>query len=1126
MPYININEYDYTITGPKNLTNNNIVAIPINADDGPYDKWVTVYPYDSFVQMFGDNPDPYGQFGNSWEYAANLLLRGMPVCVRRIATFLDSEGNNTPEFLPSVSLSKTILKVLDVTGHSVTAGELTNTSMVVSDPNGESTLKASKAGPTIRNPYFVSKKCLNPQDEASKTNMDETPFTSEYDLQMTYTTVPQPESDTVQQTYFADLAIPGQRSTIWKRVRDHVNPHYKKLDDNDPSYLEVIQANPSGETGDFYVDNSTDAAIKYTTKGITNPYLLNNGVNYLYPDELSLVSINDSEENKVHYFAYVTYDANNNTYPSNTEGRVWVYNSDAETEVRNHYYIYNESFGTPFTNESQFPDATYELQGVTYNLIDGLSWLEYQPENGNLEVRVWSNNIWITAANISNYQKMIKIPFENTNEVCDTGIYQKTIYWELTNDENYFTNVGWENTDVVTGSDDKNYPHFILDGTQTAINLNEITLDTTANLTTTSIKPYVSFLNNQINRNITIGDDTGESRIVSGTYGFTNIGITPIKLYSFKLWQKDNAGKETLVYDMGLEKLVSNNSTINNDPLIQFIDKGGNYVSNLVPQYDEISNKWYLEIDPGMEVKYNKNISGAKLITTITAFDEIDVRYDLFKSANGKYELDFTSKEGYILDAIKWSIATQREETIDYDDIPVTDGNGSFNLFKVEYLYPGTNGNHLSVSLKTVVGQGVYFYVYRNNQFLERIELCALKQRDPQNSSRVVTLNIETQTDDIWRMILLKFGIMIINGLPQYTMGSQQSLYGNYVKIDLNNNITDFENLDYVTAILSEDGTKKYRLNGGKAPSNEDVMHEVPKCFYPLTDKYRYDVKFVTSGTYVDNFNDERLVETAMVNAVTSRKDCVAYLDAPYEITVDEIPFYFDTLSTSYAAAYDPWCYVALATGTTKWMPPSFVMLYTHAKSMQNGNKVYLPPAGVRRALVPEILQVNHELPSRYITDWQNNESVQFINPIIWINGFDYSIYGQKTLYNIVNQSDRYESALQDLNVRLVANDIKKLIFRTCIELTFELNNMHTWLEFKSKLEPTLSTMLGEGVLSDYEILMGSETMTKADLNSGHIVGTVRVSITRAATDWDINFEITPQTVTVFENDYNSQYTE
>ena len=123
---------------------------------------------------------------------------------------------------------------------------------------------------------------------------------------------------------------------------------------------------------------------------------------------------------------------------------------------------------------------------------------------------------------------------------------------------------------------------------------------------------------------------------------------------------------------------------------------------------------------------------------------------------------------------------------------------------------------------------------------------------------------------------------------------------------------------------------------------------------------------------------------------------------------------------------------------------------FTHAKSLQNGNKSYLPPAGVRRALVPEIIQTNHELSSRFITDWQNQDAPQFINPIIWINGYDYTIYGQKTLYNIINASDKYESALQDLNVRLVANEIKKLIFKTCIELTFELNNMMTWNEFKS----------------------------------------------------------------------------
>jgi phage tail sheath protein FI len=117
-------------------------------------------------------------------------------------------------------------------------------------------------------------------------------------------------------------------------------------------------------------------------------------------------------------------------------------------------------------------------------------------------------------------------------------------------------------------------------------------------------------------------------------------------------------------------------------------------------------------------------------------------------------------------------------------------------------------------------------------------------------------------------------------------------------------------------------------------------------------------------------------------------------------------------------------------------------------------------------------------------------------------------------------------SALQDLNVRLVANEIKKLIFKTCIDLTFELNNIMTWNEFKSKIEPTLSVMLGEGVLSSYEILMGSETMTVADLNSGHVVGTVKIAVTRAATDWDINFELTPNGATFTEYDYNSSYAE
>ena len=45
MPYINIHEYDYTITAP-NTYSENIVAVPINSTDGPSDRWIPVNTYD------------------------------------------------------------------------------------------------------------------------------------------------------------------------------------------------------------------------------------------------------------------------------------------------------------------------------------------------------------------------------------------------------------------------------------------------------------------------------------------------------------------------------------------------------------------------------------------------------------------------------------------------------------------------------------------------------------------------------------------------------------------------------------------------------------------------------------------------------------------------------------------------------------------------------------------------------------------------------------------------------------------------------------------------------------------------------------------------------------------------
>ena len=503
-------------------------------------------------------------------------------------------------------------------------------------------------------------------------------------------------------------------------------------------------------------------------------------------------------------------------------------------------------------------------------------------------------------------------------------------------------------------------------------------------------------------------------------------------------------------------------------------------------------------------------------------------------------------------------------------NIPSSYNGQTLNMFNVKYKYPGSNGNNIKLLLREINKQGLYLYVYRNNQFLERIELIAYKEKN-EITKKVVLKDKNKPNDAIYllKQFLTKFKIpfksdnITIENSQKYTQGSDiYSIKGNNIVVTLNTNDlvpsdTSIKKIlneglqnestvindpfDWFTNILlnTENDTYPFTpepLKNGQDVLDIDVAHEVVNVYKPLLDKYKYDFSFVSNGGYVDSQRTDaeldieeeetRVIEDSMLEVVNERKDCVTYLDIPYSLGFEDIPFYFESISNSYAAAYAPWCLINLSTGGTRWMPGSFVQLYTHAKSIGNGNKMYLPPAGVRRASVPEIVDVKDDLPSSLIKTWQDGSANQYVNPILYINGYDYTIYGQKTLYNIVGESNKYTSALQDLNVRLVANAVKKCIFKACIDLTFELNGLKLWNEFKSKVSPLLSEMLGEGTLTYYNLIMDSSTMTKADLNSGHVVGVVKIAVATAATDWDINVEIQPNDITIYESDYNSLYVE
>lgn len=472
---------------------------------------------------------------------------------------------------------------------------------------------------------------------------------------------------------------------------------------------------------------------------------------------------------------------------------------------------------------------------------------------------------------------------------------------------------------------------------------------------------------------------------------------------------------------------------------------------------------------------------------------------------------------------------TTKDESI--ENAAAFDGNGYINMFKVSYKYAGENGTRLSVNIKTVANDSIYLQVYNGSQRLENIPLVNLRYKASTGSRFYNNYDIDKDTAKIWNLLLNNFGISYpISG--NTAMLNLRPMVTQYLNVELNANI-DLSDTRFAKCLYYANNTNSYKLTGGSSASAEDVAHEVYKTYAPLTDKYLYDVKFITNGGYVDSivFPEHigeppsiqyRYIEDAQISAAETRGDALAFIDVPLELPIEDTLEYFSRLSTSYATAYAPWIKINLLTRESKWCPPSFAALWTIAKSVSRGNKVYAPPAGVNRANLPECTDLYFQIPSDYIDTWSDNYT-QFINPIVYINGYGVNIFGQKTLYSRVDGSYDTKSALQYLNTRLVANEIKKRIFKTCIELTFEPNNLHTWLNFKTKMDSLLNELYHNNAITYYNIAMDETTMTDSDIASNHIVGTVSVAVSTTAEKFDITFELLPNQVNFLSMEDNEE---
>ena len=314
------------------------------------------------------------------------------------------------------------------------------------------------------------------------------------------------------------------------------------------------------------------------------------------------------------------------------------------------------------------------------------------------------------------------------------------------------------------------------------------------------------------------------------------------------------------------------------------------------------------------------------------------------------------------------------------------------------------------------------------------------------------------------------------------------------------------------------------------------LMSNLTGLYKHFTDPYIYDFDFISSGGFV---YEEYVVNTegaaytysrtvpvgsngsvvytslsklheAMLYLVNSRKDCMALIDAPDEYDPYKLVEYSRIVNTSYATMYYPWCYVnsPYIAGAQMLMCPSYIFLYTLLQNLENNvdAQKWFPPAGVTRATARVVKKPKFEIGSVLLDDWQNDNTSR-VNPIMRLKQYGYVIYGQYTCLEAIDMFTH--SALESVNVRLVANAVKKKIFDVCLNLAFDPNTETLWDKFFDQMDQYLRYMkYNEGVY-DYRIVMDESTVTTDAINHLRCPGKVYIAPTRTAEFFDIDFIIT-----------------
>ena len=294
-----------------------------------------------------------------------------------------------------------------------------------------------------------------------------------------------------------------------------------------------------------------------------------------------------------------------------------------------------------------------------------------------------------------------------------------------------------------------------------------------------------------------------------------------------------------------------------------------------------------------------------------------------------------------------------------------------------------------------------------------------------------------------------------------------------------------------------------------------------------LSDKGEYVFKFLTTGAYPvldqdkDNTIANKMVEiaghrgdiTALVDAFNEGKKIGAVHEAvikwvksgavvPVQNEYGQEPLY------KYATViYPHGVYRNSVIKRNVVMPGSFGYVLALAASVQS-NPNYYAVAGVKRGNPSKLVSLAVPVSNAEAEAVQPEEGIS-INPITNIKPYGLILWGNRTLYD--STLDGGLKASSFLNVRQLANDIKRSLFVASRELTFEQNNDILWINFKSKINPLLDQMVANGGIAGYE-WKRIPTVKKATLKAKLMVYAIE-----AVENFDLTLDISDNVLTVAE---------